>query len=325
MPSHRYAASWRTVGGEIQFRCREENYMKQLSTLLAISLLGAMTAAAQTAASTQAAASGQSQATAQPSNSRAQASSNGTALTQTAANGGNGSAGIASGSNIDATLATSLDAKHSKPGDEVEARTEQDVKQDGKVVLKKGTHLVGHVTQTQARASGQSESQLGIVFDHAVLKNGQQIPFSATIQALASAQTATAVAGGADDMMASGGGMSTMRGSARSGGSLTGGLTSTAVATTGAAAGTMMNTAATVPASAGGTLTSAARSTGAVGGLTSTGRLASNSSGVFGMDGLSLQSAASSSAQGSMIVSSTKNVHLDSGTQLLLRSAGQVQ
>ena len=49
------------------------------------------------------------------------------------------------------TLANSLDAKKNKPGDRVEARTTQDVKQDGKVVLKKGTHLVGHVTQAQAR------------------------------------------------------------------------------------------------------------------------------------------------------------------------------
>ena len=55
-----------------------------------------------------------------------------------------------SGTKIDATLATSLDAKRSKPGDEVEARAEEDVKQDGKVVLKKGTRLVGHVTQAQA-------------------------------------------------------------------------------------------------------------------------------------------------------------------------------
>jgi hypothetical protein len=62
-----------------------------------------------------------------------------------------------------------------------------------------------------------------------------------------------------------------------------------------------------------------------VGGLTSAGRLESNSSGVCGMEGLSLNSATSSATQGSMIVSSTKNVHLDSGTQLLLRTTGQVR
>src|ERR1700724_3201341 len=59
-----------------------------------------------------------------------------------------------------------------KSGDRVEARAAQDVKQDGKVVLKKGTRLVGHVTEAQARTKEQTQSQLGIVFDQAVMSNG---------------------------------------------------------------------------------------------------------------------------------------------------------
>jgi len=116
-----------------------------------------------------------------------------------------------------------------------------------------------------------------------------------------------------------------MQGTARTGGGLAGGVTSTANATTGAATGTVMNTAGSVPMTAGGSLNSVTRSSGAVGGLTSTGRLASNSSGVFGLEGLSIDSAVSSATHGSMIVSGTKNVHLDSGTQLLLRTTGQAQ
>jgi hypothetical protein len=239
----------------------------------------------------------------------------------TTANAGNGAVKLSDGTKIDATLASSLDAKRSKPGDEVEARIEEDVKQDGKVVLKKGTHLVGHVALAQARAKGQAQSQLGIVFDRALLKGGQEIPFSASIQALASAQSAATVATGADDMMASGGETGAMRGSARTGGGLASGVTSTAGATTGA----VMNTAASVPSTAGGTLNAGARSAGSVCGLTSAGRLASNSTGVFGMEGVSIDSAASTATQGSMIVSSTKNVHLDSGTQLLLRTSAQAQ
>jgi hypothetical protein len=311
--------------------------MKQILSLLAIAMLGAWTAAAQTTASGQAGASAQSQTSMQTSNAGAQASGSGSAMTSPSvpsasaatANPGNSSASISDGTKIDATLATSLDAKRSKPGDEVEARAEEDVKQDGKVVLKRGTHLVGHVTQAQARANGQNQSQLGIVFDHAVLKNGEEVPFNASIQALASAQSATMASAGADDMMASGGGMGAIQGSARSGGGLVGGVASTAGATagstTGAATGAVMNTSSSVSSAAGGTLNSATRSSGAVGGLTSSGRLASNSSGVFGLEGLSINSAASSATQGSMIVSATKNVHLDSGTQLLLRTAGQAQ
>jgi len=62
-----------------------------------------------------------------------------------------------------------------------------------------------------------------------------------------------------------------------------------------------------------------------VGGLNSMGRLASNSNGVFGLEGLSLNSAASNATQGSLIVSSTKNVHLASGTQLLIQTTERAQ
>lgn len=302
--------------------------MRRILSILAIGILGPWVAAAQTTASGQAGASTQSQANVQTNNSGAQASANGSAGASSAmaskastnANSGNNSASISNGTKIDATLATSLDAKRSKPGDEVEARADQDVKQNGKVVLKKGTHLVGHVTQAQARAKGQTQSELGIMFDHAVLKNGQQVPFNATIQALASSQSAAASTG-ADDLAASGGQMSAAQGSMRSGGGLAGGVASTAGATTGA----VMNTASSAPVNAGGSLNTVTRSSGAVGGLTSTGRLASNSSGVFGLEGLSINSAASNATQGSMIVSTTKNVHLDSGTQLLLRTTEQAQ
>ena len=303
--------------------------MKKILSLVAIGLLGAGVTAAQTTASGQAGASTQSQTSVQASKSGAQTSSSGSAATSSStsanANAGNNSASISSGTNIDATLASSLDAKRSKAGDQVEARAAQDVKQDGKVVLKKGTRIVGHVTQAQARASGQAQSQIGILFDHAVLKNGQEVPFNASIQALAAAQSATEASAGADNITATGGGMGAAQGSARGSGGLAGGVASTAGATAGAATGTVMNTSSSLPSTAGGTLNTATRSTGAVGGLTSTGRLASNSTGVFGIEGLSIDSAASSATQGSMIVSATKNVHLDSGTQLLLRTAAQTK
>ncbi|MCU1342428.1 MAG: hypothetical protein JWN92_1851, partial [Candidatus Acidoferrum typicum] len=122
--------------------------------------------------------------------------------------------------------------------------------------------------------------------------------------------------------MPSGSGMGSMSsGATHTGGGLVGGVTSTA----GAGAGSLVNTAGSASGNAGGTLAAASRSTGAVGGLTSTGRLASNSNGVFGLEGLSLNSAASSATQGSMIVSPTKNVHLDSGTQMLLSASGHAQ
>ena len=279
--------------------------MKRAILLLTIGTLSAWTATAQSVASGQAVGSA--------------ATSSSTSAT---ANGGNASVNISSDTKIDATLATSLDAKWSRAGDDVEVRTEEDVKEDGKVVLKKGTHLVGHVTRAQVRAGGQTQSQLGIVFDHAVLNDGQEVPFSAAIQAVASAQPRAA---SGDDKMAPGAAATAaVQRSGRSA-SLVGGVASNAGATVGATSAAVMNTSSSFPLNSGGTLNTVARSSGAVGGLTTAGRLASNSSGVFGLEGLSIDSAASTATQESIIVSATKNVHLDSGTQLLLRTTVPAQ
>jgi len=200
------------------------------------------------------------------------------------------------------------------------------VKSEGKTVIPKGSKLVGHVTQASARANGQSESALGIVFDKAILKNGQEVPLNVAIQALASAQSSTAVAGPDTDMM-SGMGASAAGSGAASGRGALGGVTSAA----GGAVGTVTNTAANVGGVAGGTVNSAANassniagaSRGAVGGLNAAGQLTSNSQGVFGLNGLNLGAAASNATEGSVITSAGKNVHLDSGTRMLLVSQAQ--
>src|ERR1700738_840412 len=174
--------------------------MKGILPILMVGILGVGTAAAQGSASAQSDTSAQSQSSVQANKSGAQASGNTSASTSTSAstNAGKSSSDISSGTKIDATLATSLDAKKNKPGDRVEARAAQDVKQDGKVVLKKGTRLVGHVTEAQARTKEQTQSQLGIVFDQALMANGQEIPVNATIQALAATRSSAEAAAGSD-------------------------------------------------------------------------------------------------------------------------------
>jgi hypothetical protein len=329
-----FASEGRKLFGEWTFfsdlnsASRRPSHMKRILSIALVGMFGAWTVAAQSSASVQGGASAQTQASVQTDKAGAQASGSGSASASGSSKaekdsvgmaGGSSQAAVASGSKIDATLTRPLDAKKNKPGDQVEARTNEDVKQNGKVVMKKGTRLVGQVTQAQARESGQS--QLGIVFDHAVLNNGQEVPLNASIQALAAAQSAATLTPASDDMMTSGSGMGTVSGTARGGGGLVGGVASTA----GASTASVVNTAESVPVNAGGTLNAATRSTGAVGGLTSTGRLTSSSSGVFGLQGLSLDSAASSATQGSMIVSSPRNVHLDSGTQMLLTASGDTR
>jgi len=301
--------------------------MNRVAILLIAGILMPAAAYAQAPAGAQAEASGQSQANANVNTQRAgaQASGSGSASAQTngSAQAGQHALALSEGTTMNAALAGSLDVKKNKPGDRIEARTTQDVKQDGKVVLRKGTHLVGHVTEVQARAKDQAQSQLGVAFDHAELRDGQQVPLNASIQALAAAQSTAQASAGDDDLIASGGGAASAAGSgAAGGGRAVGGALGGATRAVGSTAGGVGNAGNSV---LGSTVNAATHSTGAVGGLDASGALASNSKGVFGLQGLSLDSAASSTTQGSLIVSGTRNVHLESGTQMVLQVAGRAQ
>ena len=294
---------------------------RKFLTLFGAALL-AMAANAQTQAGAQARTQADANLNAKPASANASAS----ASSSTAAQSNGSSAAIADGTAINAALSAPVDSKKAKPGDEVTARTTEAVKAEGKTVVPKGAKLVGHVTHASARGRGDAESALGIAFDKAILKNGQEVALGGSIQALASAETA-ARAGGADldavsDVGAAGGGR------AMSGGrGALGGVTSTA----GGAAGTVTNTAGSATNAAGGVVDATARTTtgvagsagGAIGGLNAAGQFASNSRGVFGLNGLNLNAAGSNSTEGSLITSSGKNVRLDSGTRMLIVSGAQ--
>jgi hypothetical protein len=248
--------------------------------------------------------------------------------------------GIASGTPIEAALVTPVDAKHSKPGDPVVAKTTQDVKEHGQTVLKKGSRLTGHVTQAQERSKANSESSVGMVFDNAVTKNGQKVPMNLSIQALAATanQTSAALAddqGSIDSVSQTGAGFTgagsapSGGGVARGGGGAVGGVGGTVRGVSNAAGGatssvgTVGGVAGNVGQTAGGTVGATTRSAGSVGGLNSTGQLMSSSSGLFNLQGLNLNSAASNGTTASVVNSTTRNVHLDSGTQMVLQVVGQ--
>ncbi len=225
------------------------------------------------------------------------------------------SAALASGTTLQAELTKPLDARKAKPGDQVTAKLTQDVKANGKVVLHKGSKLIGHVTEAQPRSKEQKESRLGIVFDTAELKGGQEAQINAVLQALAPPVRSAAAVSGDDS-----GGLSTpapMSGGGRSDGVLVGGVAGGATSTLGSATGAAGST---IGGAAGG-VNSTVGSTvgGAASGLNAQGALASTSSGVIGLEGLTLSSATSAGAQGSVISSAMHNVKLDSGTQMILQ------
>jgi hypothetical protein len=223
---------------------------------------------------------------------------------------------------MNAALSQPVDAKKNKPGDPVTAKTTEATKSEGKVVIPKGSKLVGHVTECKQRGKEEKESAVGMVFDKAILKNGEEVPLNVTLRAIAAAQTAAASSVGGDDLSAGGGAI----GSARaSGGGALGGVRSTAGGATGAVTNTAANASGVASGAVNSTVNTAGAARGAVGGLNAAGQLTSTSQGVFGLEGLNLNTAASNSTQGSLITSTSKNVHLDSGTQLLFVAQGSTE
>jgi hypothetical protein len=329
--------------------------MKKLGILTAAVALLASAASAQTPASQQTNASSNTQASATAEKSGVQAQSNSSASasqqaqasrepsgrngaqasgsasssasnsTSASADAGPASLGLANGSTINAELLTALDARKSKPGDRVVAKTTEDVKQDGKVVLRKGSRLIGHVTQAQAKGEGSAESSLGIVFEQADLRHGQEVPIRVLIQALAAAQTASSAGLNNDEIMGSAGGMGSgaAAGSGREAGGLVGGAGSTVNGTLGSTGNAAGNLGRTTGAAAGAAGSTASSATGNVGGLNAAGQLTSTSTGAFGLQGLHLNSDLSNATQGSVVTSPTRNIHLASGTQLLLRAVNR--
>src|SRR5438094_7182662 len=300
--------------------------MNRIGFAIVVGTLFSLCAAAQAQTGAQAGSQSSGQASVEAGKTQAQASANASASTSASAQNGQANAALASGTAFNAALSSPIDSKKCKPGDQVTAHTTEAAKSEGKTVIPKGSKLVGHVTQASARAKGESESALGIVFDKAILKNGEEIPLSVGIQAIAAAQSSASAAGSDMDMMGSMGASAAGSGMAGGRGGL-GGVTSTA----GGAAGAVTNTASNVGGAAGGAVNSAANvggsiagaSKGAVGGLNAAGQLTSNSQGVFGLNGLNLSAAVSNSTQGSVITSAGKNVHLDNGTRMLLVSQAQ--
>jgi hypothetical protein len=250
--------------------------------------------------------------------SGAAAQASGQAGAGVSANQNEPSASLAAGTAVNAQLTQTIDSKKAKAGEAVTAQTTDAVKSDGKVIIPKGTKLVGHVTRASARSKGDADSALAIQFDRAVLKDGHEVPLQVTIQALASDQRAAAVSpdelqpAGNIEAGAAGAGTAGNRGVVGGVGSTVGGAASGAASTV---PRTVQDQTGAVNSTVGGAANTAGRTQG---GLTASGELTPASRGVFGINGLSLNSNAANSTEGSVITSAGKNVRLDSGTKMLL-------
>ncbi len=101
--------------------------------------------------------------------------------------GGEPSAAAAQLKPVTGELVNKLDSKSAKQGDSVVVKTKEDLKFQGGADLPKGSKLVGHITNVQARADGKENSQIAIQFDHAELKDGQNMAIESVITSISPA------------------------------------------------------------------------------------------------------------------------------------------
>ncbi len=211
------------------------------------------------------------------------------------------------GTKIDAVLSSALDAKKNQLGDAVAATTTGAVKLAGAVALPKNAKLVGRVVEARARAKGQAESSLAILFESVLLKDGRELALHAVVDTLA------APASAALEDEAAFGVPPVSTAPRASGGGPRPGVGGVVANTTGGVAGaanTTVNTVGQTTASTTGGVAATAGATGSAG--------APLQGVVRGLEGIEL---APLEATGAARVSSkSRNVHLAAGTRLTLRA-----
>src|ERR1700752_3021448 len=92
---------------------------------------------------------------------------------------------LEAGTIIHVSLVKPVSARKNTAGDEVMAKTTWDVRsEDGAVVLPVGSTIVGHLAKVSVRSREQRVSAVRIAFDHALLKDGTNLPMALAIQAI---------------------------------------------------------------------------------------------------------------------------------------------
>lgn len=216
---------------------------------------------------------------------------------------------LESAATITGQLQNSLNAGKAKVGDEVVLKTTKSVKQNGQVVIEKGSKLIGRVTDVQQKTKDKAGSQIGVLFD--TLKQGSTTtPITATILSVTKAATRASVDDTFSSDLSAGSNTRTTTQSSSGGllggvGNTVGGVTNTATSTVGGVANTALGT-------TGSVLNTAGQTTGSA-----VGSLGSN------IRGLQISQSADASANGSTTLSTnTGNLKLDSGTTFTLNVTG---
>ena len=253
----------------------------------------------------------------------AQASQAGTA----SAAAGQTSAFAAEATNVSAELTKSIDTRHAKVGDAVEARTTSAATLADGTKLPRGTRLLGKVTQVQAKSKADNASHLAFMLDRAVLRHNRNVPVHVMLTSVTAMTAMTAMTSGDDDLSAAsagavGGGSAMASPRPVSAGGVVGGVGSAAGGLAGGAVNTLGNTAGAVRSGAGSMMNGTSAAVGTVANLGGHGAV--DHAPVANLPGVTLSSSANASSSGSLDASG-RNIDLMSGTKMTMAISASAQ
>ncbi len=212
------------------------------------------------------------------------------------------------GTAFNAVLTDDLDTRKARPGDAVTAETAEDVTYQRSVVFPKGTKVIGHIVRATSGGRGRAGSALFVQFDKALLKDGQEVILNAGIQALAVGSVPTQ----SDTEASKEGAASAALSSAEP-------LAPSAEPTS----AEPTNDGALIVSTVYDTPRSKLRpplfaAPAAEGELDSNGMFTPDSKGAFGRPDVKVYTPTSEGSHGTVLLSAKKQMHLQSGTRLLL-------
>ena len=200
-------------------------------------------------------------------------------------------------STVFAVLTNTLESRTATAGQQLILRTVSDVVVDGEIVIPKGSKMLGHITQVITKKNNESRSVLAIVIERAIRKDGTEIPLQAIIAAVAAPRDGSLSSDPAYGMMHS-----------------------NEPKMTGSGLGAVVGTG-TLPPSSKANSTAAVATADLKGRMDESFFLDENSQGAVGYEGLSLAWALASPPPFTVFASKSKNLRLETGTQMLLRMA----
>jgi len=213
------------------------------------------------------------------------------------------------GTAFNAVLTDDLDTRKARPGDTVTAEIAEDVAYQRSVVFPKGTKVIGHIVRATSGGRGRAGSALFVQFDKALLKNGEEVILNAGIQALAVGSVAPLSDTESKD-----------------------GATSAAVNGPAEPSGPVAEPTSAEPTNDGALIISTVvydnprsklraplfAAPAAEGELDSNGLFTPDSKGAFGRPDVKVYTPTSEGSHGTVLLSAKKQMHLQSGTRLLL-------